>query len=460
MSAARPAARVREECPSASPALLDTAEMLIAAARKAGADEVEVVVEDGTDFQVEVRRGRIEHLEEAGTRALRIRVIKDKRTAHSSSSDLAPETLKRLVKNAVKRAELATPDEFAGLAPLDRTKIDPAGLELFDPEVPRLEAREKIRLAKETEKLALADKRITNSYGSGFSSGRVDLLIANSNGFCGEYAQTYCSLSLGLQAGTTDDRVEDFWGSSQRFIAELETPEQVARTAVERTVRHLHPRKIRTANVPVIFEPTQTDWLLGFLFGCVAGSAIYQKSSFLAGRLGERIGNELVNVVDDGLIPRAPGTRPFDSDGLASRRTVVVDKGVLRSYLCNTYSARKLGLKSTASASGPGIGPGNFYLLPGESTQEEMISSTGKGLLLTRVIGHGLNSVTGDISRGAFGLWIENGEIAYPVSEITISGKLEPLLKGLTAVGSDLDLSFGPICGPSIKVAEMTVAGE
>lgn len=440
--------------------LLDTAEMLISQARKAGADEVEVVVEDGSDFQVEVRRGKIEHLEEAGTRALRIRVIKDKRTAHASSSDLMPEALRRLVKNAVKRAELSTPDEFAGLAPLSGPPIDPASLDLFDPDVPRLDARTKIRLARETERLALKDKRITNSYGADFSSGEASLVIANSNGFAGQYEQTYCSLSAGLQAGDTDNKVEDYWVTSKRYFRDLETPEDVARKAVERTVRHLNPRKVRTINVPVIFEPSQTGWLLGFLFSCVAGTSIYHKSSFLTGKLGEKIGNDLLNVVDDGLIPGAPGTRPFDSDGLPSRKTIVADKGRLVNYLCNTYAARKLGLKSTASAAGTGVGPTNFHLIPGERTSAQIISSTKRGLYLTRTIGHGLNSVTGDISRGAFGLWIENGEIAYPVSEITISGNLGRILKEIQVVGSDLDLSTGPVCGPTIRVAEMTVAGE
>jgi len=440
--------------------LRDTAEMLIASALKAAADEVEVVIENSNEFQVEVRKRKIEHLEEAGTRAVRIRVIKDKKTAHAFSSDLSPLTLRRLVKNAVRRAKLATPDEFSGLAPISETRIDPSGLELYDPEVSQVDAKTKIRLALETERLALRDKRITNSYGADFSSNEARIVITNSNGFAGEYQQTCCSLSLGLQAGDTDNRVEDYWMSSKRFFRELDTPEEVARKTVERTVRYLNPRKIKTTKVPVIFEPTQTAWLLGFLFACVSGTAIYQKSSFLSGRLGEKIGNDLLNVVDDGLIPRAPGTRPFDSDGLPSRRTAVIDKGTLTSYLCNTYAARKLGLQSTGNAAGTGVGPTNFHLLPGLRTPEEIIASTERGLILTRTIGHGLNTVTGDISRGAFGLWVEDGRIVHPVSEVTISGNLGQMLKEIQFVGSDLDISTGQVCGPTVKVAEMTVAGE
>jgi PmbA protein len=233
----------------------------------------------------------------------------------------------------------------------------------------------------------------------------------------------------------------------------------VAKRAVERTVRQLNPKKIKTKNVPVIFEPTMTSWVLGFLFSCVAGTSVYQKASFLADKLGRKIGAGSLTVIDDALIPGLMGSRPFDSDGLPGRRTVVVEKGVLKNFLCNVYAARRLRLKSTGNADGGGVGPNNFYLAAGTRTPEQIIASTKEGLFLTRTLGHGLNSVTGDISRGAFGLWIENGEIAYPVSEITISGNLGTLLEGIEMVGNDLEF-LGAIAGPTIKVAEMTVAGQ
>jgi PmbA protein len=266
-------------------------------------------------------------------------------------------------------------------------------------------------------------------------------------------------LGVGLQAGDTDHRVEDSWSSSKRHFKDLERPEEIARKAVERAVRQLGPRKVRTQTVPVIFEPTQTAWLMGFLFGCVTGTAVYQRSTFLADRLGQRIGNERVTVVDDALLPGELGSHPFDSDGLPSRRTVVVERGVLKSYLCNTYAARKLGLRSTGSADGGGIGPSNFFLQRGGASPKDIIAGTKKGFLLIRTLGHGLNSVTGDISRGAFGLWIEDGAIAYPVSEVTISGNLGRVLEGVEAVGNDLEF-HSPVTGPTLKVAEMTVAGE
>jgi PmbA protein len=453
--------RARRETSRPAPALRDLAETLVAYARACGADEAEVSVIDGYEFNVDVRKGRIESLVEAGSRTAGLRVIKDRKTAYASSSDLDLGTLRRLVRGAVRRAELGNPDEFAGLAPLSPERVDPVPLDLYDPAIAALDSRTKIALARDTERAALRDKRITNSYGATFASNEIRSVLVLSNGFVGEYAQTYCGLGVGLQAGGTDDRVEDSWSSSKRRFKDLEAPEAIARKAVERTVRQLKPRKIATQNVPVIFEPTQTAWLLGFLFGCVTGTAVYQKATFLEGRLGRRIGNERVTVVDDALIPGALGSHPFDSDGLPCRRTVVVDKGVLKSYLCNHYAARKLGLASTGSADGGGVGPANFYLEPGPDAipPEMIVAGTKKGLLLIRTLGHGLNSVTGDISRGAFGLWIEDGEIAYPVTEVTVSGHLGRLLENVEAVGADLEF-HGPISGPTVKVAEMTVAGS
>jgi PmbA protein len=443
----------------AAPALRELAESLVVFARACGADESEVSVSDGYEFNVDVRRGRIETLVEAGSRVCGVRVIKNKNTAIASSSDLDPGTLKRLIRNAVRRSELGNPDKFAGLAPLSKESVDAASLKLYDPAIAGLDSKTKIGLALTTERAALRDKRITNSYGATFASNEIRSVLAMSNGFVGEYAQTYCGLGVGLQAGDTDNRVEDSWSSSKRHFKDLESPEAIARKAVERTVRQLKPRKVKTQNVPVIFEPTQTAWLMGFLFGCITGTAVYQKATFLEGKLGQRIGNRLVTVVDDGLMPGELGSHPFDSDGLPSRRTVVVERGILKNYLCNHYAARKLRLKSTGNADGGGVGPNNFYLEAGTISPKDIVAGTKRGLILIRTLGHGLNSVTGDISRGAFGLWVEDGEIAYPVSEVTISGNLGRILEGIEAVGTDLEF-HSSVTGPTVKVAEMTVAGE
>lgn len=438
--------------------LADLAEMIVHSGLARDADEVEATVSDGREFSVDVRRGQVENLVEAGSRVVSFRLIKDKKTAHAATSDLSPETIKRLVENAVRRAEIGSADEAAGLPPLAAERADIPSLRLYDPEVSRLEPARKIRLALETERIALEDKRITNSHGASFTSHVVTSVLASSNGFRGAYDQTFCSLSVGLQAGDTDGRVEDDWVSVDRFLANLEPPETVAQKAVERTVRQLNPRKIRTQTVPVVFEPDMTDWLVGFLFGCVSAAAVYQKATFLAGRLGERIGNENVNVIDDALMPGKLGSRPFDSEGVPGRRTAVFERGVLRRYLSNTYSGRKLNLPSTGNSDGGGVGPNNFYLVPGTFSAKEIIASLDKGLILTRTIGHGLNPVTGDISRGAFGLWVEGGEIVFPVSEVTISGNLGEILNRVEMVGNDLDFR-SPVCGPTIKIGGLMVAG-
>jgi len=438
--------------------LPELAEDLVNFGRRKGADEIEVSILDGYEFSVDVRLGKVENLVEAGSRALGLRVIKGNRTAFASSSDLSRETLERLVDNAVKRAELSNPDEFSGLPSLTSKRVDIHSLNLFDPEISKLDAKEKIVLALETERIALEDKRITNSHGASFETKEIKTVLANSNGFLQEYRETIYGLSLGLQAGETNDRVEGFWFSTKRHFHELEPPEEVARTAVWRTVRQLHPRKIKTQKVPVVFEPMMTSWLLGFLVVCVSGVSVYQKTSFLSGRLGEKIADIKVNVIDNGAMPGNLGTRPFDAEGVPCQRTVVIDKGTLKNYLCNTYAARKLKLKSTGNSAGTGVTPHNFYLEPGKASPEKIISSLEKGMILIRTLGHGLNPVTGDISRGAFGLWVEKGEVVYPVSEVTISGNLGEILNDIEMIGNDLEFR-SPVCGPTIQVRKLTVAG-
>ncbi len=442
-----------------SSALLDMAESLVSFALSQGAGETEVTIVDGIEFNVDVREGRIENLVEAGSRYLGLRVIKDKKTAYATSSDLTKDTLQRLVKNAIRRAEMANPDEFAGLPIPIQSPSEAGPLDIYDQQIAELTADEKIRLATKTEKMALEDKRITNSHGASFETKDIKSILSNSYGINQEYQESYLSLSVGLQAGDTDNKVEGFWSSVKRHFKELDPPENVAKKAVERTVRQLHPRKITTQSVPVIFEPPMTSWLMGFLFACVSGVAVYQKLSFLAEKLGEKIANEKITVYDDGQLPRLLGTRPYDSEGVPTQKTAVIESGTLKNFLCNTYAAKKLDLRSTGNADGPNVGPNNFYLQNGHTSPEDIIRQTERGLLLVRTLGHGLNPVTGDISRGAYGLWIEKGEILYPVSEITISGNLGTILNQVEAVGNDLEFRSS-IVGPTIKIAELTVAGE
>lgn len=441
------------------PGLRELAERMVTQGRSQGADEIEVSVMDGVEFNVDVRLGKIENMVQAGSRHLGLRVIKDSKTANASSSDLREDTLERLVKNAIQRASLANPDKHAGLPSPTQHVFDTAALELFDPEIAELDVDQKIALATRTEQLALEDKRITNSHGANFETKVVHSVLANSRGFLHDYEETFCGLSVGIQAGETDNLVEDYWSSASRHLRKLESPEKVSQKAVERTVRQLKPRKIRTQSVPVVFEPTMTSWLLGFLFSCISGMAVYQKLTFLSDKLGKKIADENITVYDDGQIPGKLGTRPYDSEGVPTRKQCVIEKGTLKNFLCNTYAGKKLNLPSTGNADGSGVGPNNFYLEPGNISPEDIVKKTKKGLILIRTIGHGLNPVTGDISRGAFGLWVEDGEIVYPVAEITIAGNLGTILNQIEAVGDDLEFRSS-VCGPTIKIQELTIAGE
>jgi len=424
------------------------------------ADEVEISIIEVDDFSTEVRLGEIENLIEAVSRHVAIRVIKDKKTAYATSSDFSRNTLRRVLKNCVKRAQLANPDKFNGLPcrqkkPLVETKT----LDIFDPSITLMSLDEKIDLAMNTEKIALKDNRITNSHGSSFETKIVKNILVNSLGFSNTYDETVCSLGLGLQAGGTDSKVEDYWSCSRRHLNNLESPDEIAQKAVSRTVRLINPRKIITQNVPVIFEPMMTSWLMEFLFTCVSGVAVYQGTTFLGDKLGKKIGNKWINVFDDGLLSGKLGTCPFDSEGVLPGKTAVIEKGILKNFLCNTYAARRLHLSSTGNADGTSVGPNNFYLAPGSKSPHDIIAETDRGLILTRIMGHGLNPLTGDISRGAFGLWIEKGEIAYPVSEITITGNLGSILNNIEIIGNDLEFDH-QVSGPTIKIGELTVAGQ
>ena len=317
-----------------------------------------------------------------------------------------------------------------------------------------LQPEQKIELARQTEAICLKDKKISNSYGANFSNYSGETILVNSFGFSGSYQRTSCNLGVYLQAGEGDNKVEDGWYEGEHYFKNLWAPEKIARIAIHRVTRLIGAKKVKTQNVPVVFEPSMTRSILAFLYQCINGRAIYMKQSFLLDRIGEKIANENITIIDDGLMPGAPGTKPFDGEGVPIRNNVVVEKGILKTYLTDTYSGRKLKMKSTGNASGAN----NFYLEKGEFSSEEIIKSVDNGLLLTSTMGQGTNPATGDFSRGAFGLWIENGKIAYPVAEITISGNLAQMLNSIEMIGNDLRFNRS-IAGPTVKIREMTVSG-
>jgi PmbA protein len=289
-------------------------------------------------------------------------------------------------------------------------------------------------------------------------------IFANSRGFAGEYRSSYCSLSTSPVAKDGESMERDYWYTLARGFAGLEAPEYVGRTAAQRALRRLNAVKVATQKVPVVFEPRTARTLLDNIFEAVHGMSIYREESFLAGKLGELVASENVTIVDDGTLPGLFGTSPFDDEGVASRRTVVIERGVLKNYLLNTYAALKLGMKTTGNASrgltgNAGIGHGNFFLERGVQTPEQIIAGIPNGFYVTELMGFGVNVVTGDYSRGAAGLWIRNGELAFAVSEVTIAGNLNDMLRNIEAIGSDLEFR-GSVAAPTIKLGEMTVGGK
>jgi len=435
--------------------LIKAAENLVAFGRKKGADQIEVSIGEGNEFSLDVRQGEVERLVEAGSKGLSLRLFVAGKMARASSSDLSKETLEKLVENAIERAKLSSADPFAGLPEKEAITADTDKLKMWDPAILEMSPEMKIAAAKKTEKICLSEPRVKKCFGASYGTYTGETFLVSSNGFTGSYKRTACSSGVYLQAGEEPNLFDEGWGDSSRILANLESPEEIAAKAIHRVTRLIGAKKVETQNVPVVVESPMTAGLLSFLFNCINGTSIYLKQSFLEGKIGEIIGSDLVTVTDDGLIPGAAGTKPFDGEGVPTRKTVVIENGILKSYLMDTYSAKKLGMKSTGNSSGPN----NFYLAAGTSKPEDIIKSVDKGLFLTGTIGFGMVPTTGDISRGAFGLWIEKGELAYPVAEITISGNLGQLLKGIEMVGDDVKFKDS-ITGPTIKVAEMTIGGK
>ncbi len=445
--------------------LLELAADVVKRGRAAGATDVECTIAEGDEFSANVRMREIESLKEAGSRGAGLRILIGKRTGSSYTSDLSTEGIEHMVKSAIALAAITTEDPHAGLPEAEEMGSLAGDLQLYCADVEQLETAVKIDRAKRAEAAALDfDPRIDNSDGASFDSHIGRHIFANSRGFAGEYRSSYCSLAVSPVARQGDSMERDYWYTMARSGAGLEPPEQVGRIAAERTVRRLNAVKVETKKVPVVFEPRVARSLLDSIFEAVHGMSIYRHESFLAGKLGERVAGENVTVIDDATIPGLFGTSPFDDEGVPSRRTVVIEKGVLKSYLLNCYAARKLGLKTTGNAArglagNAGIGHGNLFLEKGVQTPEQIVGSVADGLYVTELLGHGVNIVTGDYSRGAFGLWIRNGELAFAVSEVTIAGNLKDMLTGIDAIGSDLEFR-GSVAAPTLRIGEMTVGGK
>ncbi len=430
-----------------------------------GATDAECTISDGAEFEVSVRMREVESVKEAGSRGAGIRVMSGERSGSSYTSDFSVEGINKMVRAAIELSKITSEDPHAGLPEHDALGKFAGDLRLYDPAIAAIETEWKIAQAIEAEKFAFStDSRISNSKGAGFSSNLGSRTFVNSRGFAGSYRTSSCGLAVQPVASENGSTERDYWYTSSRAAAGLESAAYVGRKAAERALRRLNSRKIATQKAAVVFEPRTAAALLGDLFDAVSGSAIYRQASFLAGRLGERIASEALTIVDDATLPGLFGSSPFDDEGVASQRTVVVERGMLKSYLLNTYTAKKLGLKTTGNASrglsgAAGVGTGNFYIEAGEIAPEKIIGGVRSGLYVTELIGAAANTVTGDYSSGAAGLWIENGEFAYPVSEITIAGNLKQMLMDVEKAGSDLEFR-GSIASPTILIREMTISGH
>jgi PmbA protein len=444
--------------------LLELANDVVKRALASGATDAECTIAEGDEFTANVRMRDLENLKEAGSCGAGLRILVGRRTGASYTSDLSPEGIEKLVRSAVELADITTEDPHAGLP--EPEELGSIGdMQLYSPDVEGLETSVKVDLAKRAEEAALSfDPRITNSEGASFDTHVGRHIFANSRGFAGEYRSSYCALSVAPVARSGDSMERDSWDTLSRGFADLDAPELVGRTAAQRALRRLNAVKVETQKVPVVFEPRTARTLLDHIFDAVHGMSVYRHESFLAGKLGEKVAAESVTVIDDGTIPGRFGSSPFDDEGVPSRRTVVIERGVLKSYLMNTYAARKLGLKTTGNASrgltgNAGIGHGNFYVEKGVQTPEQIVAGISNGFYVTELMGFGVNAVTGDYSRGAAGLWIRGGELSYAVSEVTIAGNLKEMLLGLEALGSDLEFRRS-ISAPTIKIGEMTVGGR
>lgn len=435
------------------------------AAGGAGNFQCDAVAVSSRDSSVTVRLQEIETVQEAASRAVGLRVIVDGRQAVVSSADISDAALDEIVRDALALAAIAEPDEYAGLPdPADQITAREE-LQLYDEAIDAIDGQQRLDQAMACEQAALdADTRIDNSGGGSFSSRVAEVALADSNGFAGSYMGTSASLAVEVMATDENGQLRnDYWFSVERQLHRLQDTATVGREAAARALRQLGAKKVATTEVPVVWEPRLAAGFLGTVAGAADGEALYRRSTFLAGREGELVASPLVTIVDDPQLPGRLGSRPFDGEGIATRRNALLQDGVFQTFLFDTYNARRLQRSSTGSAvrdvgSLPGIGTGNVVMQPGERTPEEIIGEVQDGLYLTSLMGFGINLTTGDFSRGAAGVWIRDGRLAEPVSEINVSGNLLQMLASVDAVGQDLQW-FGSTAAPTLRMSKLTVSG-
>jgi PmbA protein len=448
-----------------NPAHETLAKRLVQRATRRGAKQADAFLQVGRQADVRVRDGEIEDLTQATSKGVGLRVFVKNRLGFAWTSDFDPAGLDALVDRAISLAEASAPNRLNGLPDARDLAAWPEVGPLYDDQVASLAPDWKIKVSLEMEKVVRAfDPRIKTIESVGAGESVSEVYLASSSGLRGGYQGTFVYLYASPVATDGQQLQTASWYDYQRFLGELQSPEAVATEAARRAVRLLGARKVPSCKVPVIFDPSMAAGFVSTIAAACNGDAVYKQSSFLAPRLGQRIAPPQVTIVDDGLLPRGLGTGPFDGEGVACRRTRLVNQGVLEAFLYDAFTARKAGQRTTGNASRsyrslPGIGTNNLYLEAGTTDPAAMVKAVPRGLYVTAMLGHGANLVTGEYSRGANGLWIENGELTRPVQEVTVAGSLVEMLAGLDAVGSDLTF-FGSTGAPTIRFQELTVSGE
>ena len=422
-------------------------------AKQAGASSAETGVSYGTGQNVSVRMGAAENIEYNRDKGVSVTVYFGQQKGHASSSDLSAQALKDTVEAACNIAKYTAKDEFCGLADANLMATETPDLDLYHPWHISVEAAIEIAKTCEAAAMDVDRKRITNSEGAGVSNSESVFAYANSHGFVGGYPSSRHSISCSVIAEDNDAMQRDYWYTNARDMTDMESAQYVGKLAGERTVRRLGAQTISTCQVPVLFEAPLASGLISSLIGAVSGGSLYRKSSFLMNSLGTQIASSLLNIEELPHLKKGFASSPFDSEGVATKSRKLVENGVLQGYVLGSYSARKLGMQTTGNAGG------SHNLIVRSTGQDfaDLLKLMGTGLLVTEVLGHGLNMVTGDYSRGAAGFWVENGVIAYPVEEITIAGNMSNMLKQIVAVGSDVIAQSSKQTG-SILIEKMTVA--
>jgi PmbA protein len=438
--------------------LVDSA---LAHAKKLGASDSGAEASEGFGLSVSVRKGKLENVERNRDKSLGVTVYIGQRRGNASTSDFSPAAVAQTVQAAYDIARFTAEDPVAGLpdaddiVPVQEQRQD---LDLFSPW--DIDSSQALELAQRIEAAAFAtDKRITNSEGAAVSAQQSHFFSAHSRGFKGGYASSRHSISVSPIAGRGQDMQRDAWYSSHRYPADLAAPEAIGRYAAERALSRLHSRKIATTQCPVLFESPLAAGLLGALVQALSGGALYRKSSFLLNSLGQVVLPEHIDVLEDPFVPRGKGSSPFDEEGVRVRARAVIEGGRVGGYFLSSYSARKLGMKTTGNAGGSHNLSLTSSLTRAGDDLDTMLGKLGTGLFVTELMGQGVNYVTGDYSRGASGFWVEKGRIAFPVQEITIAGNMKDMLKGIEAVGSDA-YNYGTKTVGSILINRMKVAGS